>query len=396
MIETKKAKPEKIGRVKDLHLSDLLEFCKLNGFALAVWRRPAKDIQGIIDTGDTLCEEIELETSEPGYLFNPFSSTQRKHFIRAQIRFSVKGEQIVFDPYNQRQHESLLNKIVRNGSKEGPDSKMIIFEDAEQESSKPFTGLVEKAIQEIKAGHFQKVVPSRIKSLRIEGFDLRTVFNRLIRNYPNAFVSATFVPSAGLWIGASPEILVSTDAERIFQTVALAGTQAYDRTKSLQDIAWTQKEIEEQAYVSRYIINCFKKIRLREFDEIGPKTVVAGNLIHLKTTFRVDMDAVNFPQLGTVMMKLLHPTSAVCGMPLEAASAWLEKNEGYDREFFSGFLGPVNMNENTNLYVNLRCMKIVEDQAWVYAGAGVTEDSHPEKEWMETSIKMNTLLDVIH
>jgi isochorismate synthase len=31
----------------------------------------------------------------------------------------------------------------------------------------------------------------------------------------------------------------------------------------------------------------------------------------------------------------------------------------------------------------------------LYAGAGVTADSIPEKEWEETEMKMNTLLDVI-
>ncbi|MCA6073302.1 chorismate-binding protein [Fulvivirga sedimenti] len=396
MIETKNATPPQPGKIRDLQLTDLLDFCKNNGFALAVWRQPGKEIQGIIDTGNTHCQEIDLESSEPGYLFHPFSDKKIKHFIRAQIRFTVSDGTVAFDPYNKQQHKDMLRKISSSDSSSGLDKKMMIFEDHPVEQEKPFIELVKKAIKEIRQGHFQKVVPSRIKAIRIEGFDLKTVFQRLIKNYPNAFVSATFVPEAGLWIGASPEILVNTEGKRIFQTVALAGTQSYDGSRSLQDIAWTQKEIEEQAYVSRYIINCFKKIRLREFDEIGPKTIIAGKLIHLKTTFRVDMEAVNFPQLGTVMMKLLHPTSAVCGMPLETASAWLEKNEGYDREFFSGFLGPVNLNENTNLYVNLRCMKLIEDKAWVYAGAGVTEDSHPEKEWMETSIKMNTLLDVIH
>ena len=77
-----------------------------------------------------------------------------------------------------------------------------------------------------------------------------------------------------------------------------------------------QKDIEEQALVERYVISCFKKIRLREYDEHGPKTMIAGNVLHLKTEFEVDMVATNFPQLGSVMLNLLHPTSAVCGMPL--------------------------------------------------------------------------------
>ena len=94
--------------------------------------------------------------------------------------------------------------------------------------------------------------------------------------------------------------------------------------------------------VSRYIINCFKKIRLREFKEIGPKTAKAGNLVHLKTTFEVDTEATNFQELGTVMLELLHPTSAVAGMPKDAALQFLEKFEGLEREYFAGYLGPVD------------------------------------------------------
>ena len=144
-----------------------------------------------------------------------------------------------------------------------------------------------------------------------------------------------------------------------------------------------------------YIISCFKKIRLREYEEHGPKTVVAGNILHLNTEFIVDMKATNFPQLGSVMLALLHPTSAVCGMPLDRAFQFLIEHEGYDREFYSGYLGPINFQNQTNLYVNLRCLQLLEKEAIVYAGAGITQDSDPEKEWEETELKMNTLLQVL-
>jgi isochorismate synthase len=147
--------------------------------------------------------------------------------------------------------------------------------------------------------------------------------------------------------------------------------------------------------VERYIISCFKKIRLREYDEYGPKTVVAGNLMHLKSEFTVDMKETNFPQLGTIMLRLLHPTSAVCGMPLEPALEFLNRHEGYNRSFYSGFLGPVNIDEQIHIFVNLRCMQLRQADAVLYAGAGVTSDSIPEKEWEETEMKMNTLMRVL-
>jgi isochorismate synthase len=175
----------------------------------------------------------------------------------------------------------------------------------------------------------------------------------------------------------------------------LAGTKALNHDINLKSVAWTQKEIEEQALVERYIISCFKKIRLREYDEYGPKTTVAGNLLHLKSDFTVDMKATNFPQLGSVMLSLLHPTSAVCGMPLEPARAFLKHHEGYDREFYAGYLGPVNIHNDTHIFVNLRCMQLVNGFALFYAGAGVTADSIPENEWEETEIKLNTLSAII-
>ena len=147
--------------------------------------------------------------------------------------------------------------------------------------------------------------------------------------------------------------------------------------------------------VSRYIVNCFKKIRLREYEEEGPKTVLAGNLMHLRTDFSVDTRAVNFPQLGTVMLDLLHPTSAVCGMPKAPALEFILRHETYRREFYSGYLGPINIDRATHLFVNLRCLQLREDKAILYAGAGVTAESVAEKEWLETEMKCQTMLRVL-
>jgi len=191
-------------------------------------------------------------------------------------------------------------------------------------------------------------------------------------------------------MGASPEILIETSGDH-FYTMSLAGTQVAKGENPLKSAAWTQKEIEEQALVSRYIVDCFKKIRLREYEEHGPKTVMAGNLLHLRSDFRVNMKETNFPQLGSVMLQLLHPTSAVCGMPRKEAHEFLKANEGFDRKFFAGFIGPVNIENKTSIYVNLRTASLSQDTITLYAGAGVTEDSDPEKEWEETEVKCNII-----
>ena len=197
--------------------------------------------------------------------------------------------------------------------------------------------MVENGIKAIEDGEFDKVVSARTYDEPLaENFNVIEQFNRLEQAYPDAFVSLVSIPGRGTWMGATPELLIETSSEH-FRTVSVAGTQPFPVDKDLSKAAWNQKEIEEQAMVSRYIIEQFKTIRLREFVETGPRSVRAGNMIHLKTEYMVDLNEVHFPELGTVMLHLLHPTSAVCGMPKYSALRFIAANEHLNREFYSGF-----------------------------------------------------------
>jgi isochorismate synthase len=265
-----------------------------------------------------------------------------------------------------------------------------------------FTNLVTKSIEKIGEGCFKKVVLSRCKIVPLNTeFDLIESVRKVSQKYPNAFITAIYLPeNETVWVGASPELLVSIDEKGIFKTMALAGTQLATDVNNLKilpnNARWSQKEIEEQALVSRYIIDCFKKVRVREYIENGPKTVEAGNLLHLQTDYIVDTKAIEFTQFATVLLELLHPTSAVCGMPKEASLSFINENENYNREYYSGFLGPINIQNSSNIYVNLRTLKIFENNAFLYSGAGITEDSLPENEWNETEMKMETLLSILN
>ena len=95
------------------------------------------------------------------------------------------------------------------------------------------------------------------------------------------------------------------------------------------------------------------------------------------------------------MLQLLHPTSAVCGVPLDTSLEFIRKHEGYDRQLYTGYLGPVNFGDRIDIYVNLRCLQLLPEKAVLYSGAGITQDSIAEKEWDETELKLNTLLKVI-
>ncbi len=263
-----------------------------------------------------------------------------------------------------------------------------------------YTALVELGVAAIEARTVGKVVSSRAARRPLPpGFDPLTAFQELCRQYERAFVSLVSVPGVGTWLGASPEVLAEVTADGLFHTMALAGTQPLLHGLRPQDAIWRQKEIEEQALVSRYIVNCFKQLRLREYQETGPRTTVAGELLHLRTDFEVDLKNVPAPaSLGTDMLRLLHPTSAVGGMPRTAALEFLARHEGYDRAYYSGFLGPVNVAAPgvSRLFVNLRCLQLRTNEAILYAGTGLTVDSDPAREWQETEYKMRTAAAVLY
>jgi len=387
----------------EARLNKFLAFAQQYDAALAIYRLPNESKLHILCDleGGKYIDDLNLEELSSGFLLHPFQTGFDKivNFeagILAEINLARKDssstESEAFDwkkppsegvEYSIRKAKNFDFTLLKGGAR------------LESTSSSDYINMVENGIQLIKKEEFYKVVPSKIQNKESNNdMNLGQAFIKACDKYPNAFVNLTFSTKTGLWFGASPETLIEDKKGEYFKTMALAGTQPKSE-KSIAETTWTQKEIEEQAYVSRYIINCFKKIRLREFDEIGPKTVQAGSLLHLKTTFKVHTESVNFPELGSVMLKLLHPTSAVCGMPKEPALDFISKNENHSRGYFSGFMGPVHLNGLSHLFVNLRCCQISDQVVTFYAGAGITEDSKPEKEWQETEMKCKVLSDII-
>ncbi len=390
---------EETKRELNISISELIGLavrrCHNAGFSYALWKIPnSPTLLFAASDRPVGMHDVNLEDSQPGFIFSPFDPGERKVFIPADEFFQYEDGHFValkgslLEPLNTDHatddKPASSPYYIRQGTLEPPTEETF------------YKKLVSRCRNAVAESIFEKIVPSRSKHVKLsETFDICETFLALGIRYPSAMISLCSSPATGTWIGATPEMLVKVDRLQHFHTAAVAGTQQYMTGTDLRTITWTQKEIEEQALVERYIINCFKKIRLREFEERGPKTVLAGNVVHLKSEFEVDMLATRYPQLGSVMLQLLHPTSAVCGMPLEEALAFLKKHEGYNREFYSGYLGPINIAMESQLFVNLRCMQLFKDTAILYAGAGILADSDPEKEWLETELKMNTLLEVI-
>ena len=266
--------------------------------------------------------------------------------------------------------------------------------------------LVKKGIAEINAGNFDKIVLSRCITANTKASPL-TLFQKLLVNYNNAFCYLWYHPKVGMWLGATPEILVMVRGQQL-TTMSLAGTQLFAGEDKPD---WGNKELDEQKLVTGYIVDSLEN-KVSNLSTHSVESVRAGSLMHLRTKISGVLEKENLSSI----LEALHPTPAVCGLPKKTTKEFILRNENYNREFYTGYLGELNMKlekqrsprranqENqayktiastTTLFVNLRCMQLKNEKAYIYVGRGITKDSDPEKEWEETVSKSKTMLTIL-
>ncbi len=235
-------------------------------------------------------------------------------------------------------------------------------------------------------GKFGKLVLSRSKETALRSDDVRELFIEACQRYPRLAVMLVSTPVTGTWLVATPEKLLTGDGAW-WKTMALAGTMPYE--EGFQE--WSKKNQQEQHIVEAYIENCLRRYG-RDLIKDGPFTRRAGNLVHLCTDFRFHL--AEGCGIGDVLMAL-HPTPAVCGLPKDEAYRFIKSNESAPRRYYSGFMGPVEIDGKTDIYVSLRCARLDDGKAVLYAGGGIMPESQVKAEWDETENKMQTIGDVL-
>lgn len=340
-----------------------------------VYRKPKKNkVIGFFQKNDHLY--FSEDFSEQGFVFAPFDA-----------------DQIILIPTSQSDVESVVyvdeKRMISNDRHYGIEKNSQNSSEAKID----FEKLVCDAVSQIKKGSFDKVVLSRVEKIELDSFDIVDVLEKLLSKHANAFVYCWYHPKIGLWIGATPERLLKSKGGQ-FSTVALAGTQVASNT----EVVWQSKEIKEQQYVTDFIIDNLKNYT-SEIEISSPYTLKAGKICHIKTDIQgVIRENSNLKEI----LSVLHPTPATCGLPKSVAKRYIVENEGYDRQYYTGFLGELNSKYSNSIslksdfFVNLRCMNIKEYFANIYIGCGITAESSPESEWYETVNKSTTMKEVLN
>lgn len=307
---------------------------------------------------------------EIGFVFAPF----------------FKGERF-YIPVNNS--EIITQDLGQTELNQGFESYTLKDDSGQQD----FEDLVRRCIDAIKQGKFSKVVPSRKQSLDFQIKSLSLLFKSLTNTYPTAFCSLVYHPEIGLWCGATPETLLNLKQNNL-HTMALAGTQV---NLDQKDVFWGDKEKQEQQFVTDFIIQGLSPFS-QKVNYSDPYTKRAAKVMHICTDIYAKLKDNDLKPI----IQALHPTPAVCGMPKMPALEFLIEKEGYNRQYYAGYLGELNfcaadpLEVATDLYVNLRCMNVDKKQVNLYIGCGVTIDSDPELEFLETVNKSSTMKKILN
>jgi isochorismate synthase len=251
---------------------------------------------------------------------------------------------------------------------------------------------VEAALDAIDGGALSKVVLARELEAALPGdLDPRDVVRGLRERRPSC---TTFWVRRGgrSFVGSSPELLARVEGDRV-EAVALAGTAArceHGDAAAARELLSSAKNAAEHEFVAAEIRDALRAVCVDL--QVSERAIERlPEALHLATRFRgtLGRDLCALEVAG-----LLHPTSAVCGLPRHAARALIAAAED-ERGWYAGGIGWVDGAGDGEFSVALRCGLLEAGRATLWAGAGIVRGSQPDAEYDETTTKMQAVLRTI-
>ncbi|WP_433502099.1 isochorismate synthase [Pseudonocardia halophobica] len=268
---------------------------------------------------------------------------------------------------------------------------------------------VRRALALIDDGGLRKVVLARCLELTAgQEVPVPALLRRLARANPTAHAFAVDVtapgdPATRTLVGASPELLVSRrGSEVVANPLAgslprVPGTSAEAETENRRRVAAlraSDKDRREHALVAAQVGEVLGRFCTDLHVPAEPEVIGTPTMWHLSS--RITGRLPDGPAVSSLALaEALHPTPAVCGVPVPEARAVIADLEPVDRGYFTGLVGWAGTDGDGEWVVTIRSAEVSERTVRLFAGAGIVEGSQPEAELAETSAKFRTLLRAI-
>lgn len=128
-----------------------------------------------------------------------------------------------------------------------------------------------------------------------------------------------------------------------------------------------------------------------EYDEV-PHILKNKYIYHLHTPIKVSLnDDIEVFDI----LKAIHPTPAVGGLPKQIAKDYIKEQEYGTRGLYAAPIGLIHDNNDSEFVVSLRSMLVSKTSATLFAGCGIVKGSSSEKEFLETDVKFTPMMNVL-
>ncbi|MDQ6567688.1 MAG: isochorismate synthase, partial [Haemophilus parainfluenzae] len=318
-------------------------------------------------------------------------------FILPQVLIEQKNSEIVFSVFVEINELDLAQAVLNSFEKMTallPLNQLTIESVEPKASQGTWCDWVKQALNRIRQGELTKLVLANETVFRIHG-ELNG----------KDFLAASQAKNSGcyhfLWadnaqncfVGSTPERLFARDNRLLF-TEALAGTAPVSDNPLENDerANWLlndEKNLNENWLVVEDILqNISHLVEQITVDDVALKPL--RKVQHLIRKMQAKLTALC---TDADLLKAIHPTAAVSGLPQQQAKKALAEIETFDRRWYAGTLGVMSQNLS-EFCVTIRSAFIEENQVRVFAGAGIVEGSQPVEEWLEIERKAAGLISL--
>ena len=91
------------------------------------------------------------------------------------------------------------------------------------------------------------------------------------------------------------------------------------------------------------------------------------------------------------VLRILHPSPAICGIPKEIANEWIQTLEDFTRDNYAAPIGWIDIEGNADFRVAIRGARYINDEIQLTAGAGLVKDSICLNEVDEIKLKLESI-----
>lgn len=293
-----------------------------------------------------------------------------------------------------KQHEDIIDELkidYFNGVKETVEESNLFSEDEKNK----WTNQVNSALNRIAAGSYKKIVLSRKVKLKLSNQpDISEKIKNLANNYPRCYIFA-YGKNESLFFGASPEKLAKI-SDGWVEADALAGStprgaNKIEDEKLANELLQSKKNLHEQNAVVDFITNSFSGFSDEIIYDSEPIIRKLSNIQHLWTPIKAKLKPGN--SIFSIL-KEIHPTPAICGVPWSGALDFIRATEGYNRGLYAGIIGWFNFEEQGEFAVSIRSALLKNNDLYAFAGCGIVEGSDPDLEFEETELKLKPILSM--